>query len=88
MKKLLTIAGLVLTGLAFAPVSKASASTISVKSGDTLWGYSQKYHVSVQDIAKTNNIEVGKYMMWPGDKINIPDGKAYTGTFQLLCYLS
>ena len=31
---------------------------------------------------KANNISsLDSYMMWPGDKINIPDGKGYTGQF-------
>lgn len=62
--------------------SAVSASTVTVKKGDTLWGYSQKYDVSLNDILKENNIQLGKYMMWPGDKINIPDGTEQTGVFK------
>lgn len=61
--------------------SVVHASTIKVANGDTLWGYSQKYHVSLDSILKENNIELGKYTMWDGDSINIPDGKKNTGTF-------
>ena len=55
--------------------NKASASTVTVKQGDTLWGYSQEYKVPVSSIMNENHISDGKYMIWPGDKINIPDGK-------------
>jgi len=57
--------------------STTHASTVDVQSGDSLWAFSQKYDVSVQDIAKTNGIDLNHYMMWPGDKINITDGKPF-----------
>lgn len=57
------------------------ASTITVKDGDTLWGYSQKYNVSLDSILKENNISLDSYVMWDGDEINIPDGKPHTGSF-------
>lgn len=78
MKKTFFIA-LALAGFAAVGLSNSSethASTINVKNGDTLWGYSQKYDVSIDSIAKANGFEMNKFMMWPGDKINIPDGKA------------
>lgn len=75
MKKTFFIA-LALIGVGFlAKPNEVSASTITIQKGDTLWGYSQKYNISVDTIAKFNNIDLNKYMMWPGDKINIPDGE-------------
>ena len=76
MKKTFFIA-LALIGVGFlAKPNEVSASTITIQKGDTLWEYSQKYNISVDTIAKLNNIDLNKYMMWPGDKINIPDGEA------------
>ena len=75
MKKTFFIA-LALIGVGFlAKPNEVSASTITIQKGDTLWGYSQKYNIPVDTIAKFNNINLNKYMMWPGDKINIPDGE-------------
>ena len=75
MKKTFFIA-LALIGVGFlAKPNEVSASTITIQKGDTLWEYSQKYNISVDKIAKFNNIDLNKYMMWPGDKINIPDGE-------------
>lgn len=58
-----------------------SASTVKVHKGDTLWGYAEKYDTTVDKIAKENGINLDAYMMWPGDSINIPDGKKNTGKF-------
>lgn len=75
MKKTFFIA-LALIGVGFlAKPNEVSASTITIQKGDTLWEYSQKYKISVDTIAEFNNINLNKYMMWPGDKINIPDGE-------------
>lgn len=75
MKKTFFIA-LALIGVGFlAKPNEVSASTITIQKGDTLWEYSQKYNIHVDTIAKFNNIDLNKYMMWPGDKINIPDGE-------------
>lgn len=75
MKKTFFIA-LALVGVGFlAKPNEVSASTITIQKGDTLWEYSQKYNIPVDTIAKFNNINLNKYMMWPGDKINIPDGE-------------
>ena len=75
MKKTFFIA-LALIGVGFlSKPNEVSASTVTIQKGDTLWEYSQKYNISVDTIAKFNNIYLNKYMMWPGDKINIPDGE-------------
>ena len=75
MKKTFFIA-LALIGVGFlSKPNEVSASTITIQKGDTLWEYSQKYNIPVDTIAKFNNIDLNKYMMWPGDKINIPDGE-------------
>lgn len=75
MKKTFFIA-LALIGVGFlSKPNEVSASTITIQKGDTLWEYSQKYNIPVDTIAKFNSINLNKYMMWPGDKINIPDGE-------------
>jgi len=75
MKKTFFIA-LALIGAGFlAKPSDVKASTVTIEKGDTLWAYSKKYDVTIDEIAKENAFSLNSYMMWPGDKINIPDGK-------------
>ena len=43
-------------GLAAAGAT-AHADTITIQKGDTVWGYSQRYHVTMGDIVKANNLK-------------------------------
>lgn len=46
--------------------------TYVVGSGDTLWGISQKYGVTLADLCAANGIDPAKYI-WPGQKLIIPN---------------
>lgn len=48
----------------------AFATTVKVKPGDTLWEFSNKYNVSINDIKKANNLS--KDIIYVGQVLNIP----------------
>lgn len=50
----------------------ASADTVTVKGGDTIWGFSQKYDVSVDQLSNANGLADANYIV-KGQKINIPE---------------
>ncbi len=61
-------------GIFFAGFSYASASTVvTVQSGDTVWGLSQKYNVSIDAINQANNLNSSNVIV-VGEQLNIPDG--------------
>ncbi|WP_446197613.1 aggregation-promoting factor [Lentilactobacillus hilgardii] len=69
-------------GLFFAGFSYASAATVvTIQSGDTVWGLSQKYNVSVDAINQANNLSNSSVII-AGEKINIPDGSQASSTMQ------
>ncbi|WP_446197585.1 aggregation-promoting factor [Lentilactobacillus hilgardii] len=69
-------------GLFFAGFSYASAATVvTIQSGDTVWGLSQKYNVSVEAINQANNLSNSSVII-AGEKINIPDGSQASSTTQ------
>ncbi len=69
-------------GLFFAGFSYASAATVvTIQSGDTVWGLSQKYNVSVDAINQANNLSNSSVII-AGEKINIPDGSQASSTTQ------
>lgn len=86
MKKVLTMilaTSAAAVGLFFAGFSYASAATVvTVQSGDTVWGLSQKYNVSVDAIDQANNLNSAS-VITVGQRLNIPDGsQAATTTSQ------
>ncbi|MBB6453883.1 LysM repeat protein [Salirhabdus euzebyi] len=66
-KSMIIAAGLT-ASLAFGTV--ASADTVTVKSGDTLWGLSKQYNVSVDKIKSANGLSTNN--IYVGQSINIP----------------
>lgn len=65
-------------GLFFAGFSYASAATVvTVQSGDSVWGLSQKYDVSVDAINQANNLSSSS-VITVGQQLNIPDGSQTT----------
>ncbi|WP_026693419.1 3D domain-containing protein [Peribacillus kribbensis] len=58
MKKISIFAGLLLF-LSFGAngIASASSNTYQVKSGDTLWGISKKYHISVSQLKSWNKLK-------------------------------
>ncbi|MCC6110499.1 C40 family peptidase [Limosilactobacillus fermentum] len=57
-------------GLAAAGAT-AHADTITIQKGDTVWGYSQRYHVTMGDIVKANNLK-NPNLIIAGKTIYIP----------------
>lgn len=53
----------------------AHADTVKVNAGDTVWAYSQKYHVSIDSIVKANKLADANLIV-SGQEINIPGAKA------------
>lgn len=49
----------------------AHADTVKVQSGDTVWAYSQKYHVSIDSIVKANKLADANLII-AGHSLNIP----------------
>lgn len=63
------LAGMLVTGQAV-----ANADSMTIKAGDTVWAYSQKYHVSVNKIAEANGLS-NPDLIIAGKTINIPGVK-------------
>lgn len=61
-------------GLAAAGAT-AHADTITIQKGDTVWGYSQRYHVTMGDIVKANNLK-NPNLIIAGKTIYIPTSDA------------
>lgn len=49
----------------------AHADTVKIQSGDTVWAYSQKYHVSIDSIVKANKLADANLII-AGHALNIP----------------
>ncbi|UDM32064.1 LysM peptidoglycan-binding domain-containing protein [Lentilactobacillus laojiaonis] len=61
-------------GLYFAGYTYADASTtITVQAGDSIWGLSQKYNVTMDALEKANHINVDDVIL-VGQSLIIPDG--------------
>jgi 3D (Asp-Asp-Asp) domain-containing protein/LysM repeat protein len=56
--------------------ANAQAEEIVVKKGDTLWKFSQKYDVTVEDIKKWNGLT--SHIIYPNDRLEIFPEKHYT----------
>ncbi|MDQ7938591.1 NlpC/P60 family protein [Lactiplantibacillus sp. WILCCON 0030] len=63
-----------LAGLMVTSQAVANADSMTIKSGDTVWAYSQKYHVAINDIVKQNHLGSADLII-AGQKINIPGVK-------------
>ena len=63
-----------LAGLMVTSQAVANADSMTIKSGDTVWAYSQKYHVSIDQIVKENKLGSADLII-AGQKINIPGVK-------------
>ncbi len=68
------------------PTVPPNALTYTVKSGDTLAKIASSFSISVDDLAKANNIQdmdslsVGQELVIPGTQITLPDGIALNPT--------
>jgi uncharacterized YkwD family protein/spore coat assembly protein SafA len=75
MKKLLAIAAMLcVVFIIVVPqsVSGQTQTTHTVKSGDTLWKISVRYHVGLSEIIEANPQLENPDLIYPGDKITIP----------------
>lgn len=58
-------------------IIKENDSTYEVKKGDTLYGISKKFGVSVDEILDVNPDIEDPDLIYPGDMINLPIGKEF-----------
>lgn len=65
-------AGFMLAG----PVQSASAKTVTVKSGDTVWQLANKYGVSMSQLEKSNHLKNG--VIYAGQKLVLSSSKTTT----------
>ena len=66
-----------LAGMLVTSQAVANADSMTIKAGDTVWAYSQKYHVSVNKIAEANGLS-NPDLIIAGKTINIPGVKTAT----------
>lgn len=71
MKKIVLIASLFLL-LLTVPAS-AQSETYTVKSGDSMWKIAVKYEIGLSELAKANPQIKNLALIYPGQKINIPN---------------
>jgi LysM repeat protein len=65
------------------PVAEVtSVSTYTVGRGDSLWSIANKNHLTVAELAKANNLNVGVALR-PGQKLLIPGGKTVAAPKEL-----
>lgn len=60
--------------------TKANAATVTVKPNDTVWDFSQAYHVSVDQIKTANHLQGEDPIILVGQKLNIPTSGAQQAT--------
>ncbi|WP_412935504.1 C40 family peptidase [Lactiplantibacillus plantarum] len=63
-----------LAGMLVTSQAVANADSMTIKAGDTVWVYAQKYHVSVDKIAEANGLS-NPNLIIAGKTINIPGVK-------------
>ena len=63
-----------LAGMLVTSQAVANADSMTIKAGDTVWAYAQKYHVSVDKIAEANGLS-NPNLIIAGKPINIPGVK-------------
>ena len=63
-----------LAGMLVTSQAVANADSMTIKAGDTVWAYAQKYNVSVDKIAEANGLS-NPNMIIAGKTINIPGVK-------------
>ncbi len=63
-----------LAGMLVTSQTVANADSMTIKAGDTVWAYAQKYHVSVDKIAEANGLS-NPNLIIAGKTINIPGVK-------------
>lgn len=81
MKKFLSLLLLVALAFGFATTAFAAQYHI-VKKGDTMWKISQQYNVPFSEILKLNNHFKNPAMIYPNDKVIIPQTSTNNGESQ------
>jgi uncharacterized YkwD family protein/spore coat assembly protein SafA len=75
MKKLFTIIATLLfvSVISSQPADAQSMDTYTVKSGDTMWKIAVKYQIGVQEIINANSQVQNPNMIYPNQKLNVPN---------------
>lgn len=60
---------------ALAAGATASANSIQVQSGDTVWGLSQKYGVSIQTLEEQNSLDTNTDLIFVGQRLQVSGAK-------------
>lgn len=71
-----------LVSLVFGFSSPSSAKEVTVQKNDTMWIIAKRYHVPFAEILRLNSHYVNKHLIYPGDKVIIPDHNNGTSTGQ------
>lgn len=79
MKKLLALYAIT-AALVFGISSEASAKVVTVQSGDSLWKIAKRYNVSFSEVLRLNSHFDNKHLIYPNEKVYLPDGSTGTGT--------
>lgn len=66
--------------LVFGFASLSSAKTITVKSGDSMFLIAKRYKVSFSEVLALNKHYDNQHLIYPGDKIEIPEGSHGSAT--------
>lgn len=75
MKKFLALY-VITAALVFGFAATAFAASYTVQKGDTLWTISKKHNVSFQDLLNANQQIKNPDLIYPNQKINIPQGSS------------
>lgn len=79
MKKQLALYVL-LVALVFGFSAQASAKVVTVQKGDSLYKIAKRYNVSFSEVLNLNKHFDNKHLIYPQDKVYLPDGSTGTGT--------
>lgn len=79
MKKQLALYVLAVA-LVFGFSAQVSAKVVTVQKGDSLYKIAKRYNVSFSEVLNLNKHFDNKHLIYPQDKVYLPDGSTGTGT--------
>ncbi len=73
MKKLISTFAALIISLSIGLFASAQGTTYTVRSGDSMWKIAVRYEVGVSELIKANPGIKNANLIYPGQKINIPE---------------